>query len=120
MQFEFTTDKETEKLFEIVVEGLKRYFGHSETEAIALVNDFYLHSPYRLEDDWYHHDGAYATAARVHYYGFLNGADGGLDTWRKKEGYWDIPDEFMEYFRDHYYENDRPLIAELWKPKPGR
>jgi|SRR6185295_6798383 len=118
MEFAFTTDEDTAKLFEIVVEGLKRYFGHSEAEAISLVNDFYLHSPYRLEDDWYHHDGAYGTAARIHYYGFLNGEDGGLDNWRRKEGYWNIPDEFMEYFRDHYYENDRPLIAELWKPKP--
>lgn len=105
MEFAFTTDRETKKLFEVVVEGLKRYFGHSEVEAIRLVNDFYLHSPHRLEDDWYHHEGPYGTAARIHYYGFLH-EDGDFDSWRRKEGYVNPPAEFMEYFSDHYFEND--------------
>ena len=118
MQFAFKTDADTTKLFEIVVEALKQYFGHSEAAAVGLINDYYLHSAFRLEDDWYHHAGAYGTAARVHYFEFLKGDAAGLDDWTRREGHWNTPPEFLEYFRDHYFENDRPLIAELWKPKP--
>ena len=48
MKFAFKTDPDTTKLFEIVVEALKQYFGHSEAAAVGLINDYYLHSAFRL------------------------------------------------------------------------
>ena len=52
------------------------------------------------------------------YFEFLKGDGAGLDDWRREEGHWATPGEFLEYFRDHYFENDAPLIAELWKRRP--
>jgi hypothetical protein len=118
MQFAFETDDAANKFFEIVVWALETYFGHSEAEAMSLVNDYYLHNADWRDVSAYHHEGVYPTAARAHYFEFLKGDEAGFYSWKLREGHWHPPREVYEYFREHYFENDAPLIAELWKRKP--
>jgi hypothetical protein len=115
MQFAFEIDDSTAKLFEIVVWALKKFFGHSEETAVKLLSDYYLDNANWRDKYAYHHEGVYPSATRVHYFQYLKGDDAGFDAWKVKEGHWHPPREVYEYFREHYYENDAPLIAELWK-----
>ena len=104
MPFTFDTDPDTTILFEMVAWSLENYFGHDHDRAVGLVNDFYHANAARFEDDDYHHDGPYDSAARIHYEGFLRGDPSGFPTWRRDNGHLKPPPEALAYFREHLYE----------------
>ncbi len=102
MEFAFSTDGDTKKLFEIIVYVLKTYFGYAEQEAVDLVNTSHAAwSPYR-EDDFYHHDGFWESAVRIHYFTGLQGNPSEYHQWRR-DHYRRAPAEAWTYFRDHYF-----------------
>jgi hypothetical protein len=100
----FSADADTNRLLEIVAWNLVRFFGYSEQQASALVQAFYSGRSSRWGDDDYHHEGAFRSAAIMHYAGSNGGSLEGFHEWLRDEGYLKTPAEAQEYFREHYFD----------------
>jgi hypothetical protein len=110
MGFDFETDEVTKLLLENTVYFLQRYFGYSENKAIGLVNRYHKEwEPVHKNDDFYHHEGAFYVAVRIHYFMTLKGDEDEFFKWRR-ENYHDIPNEAIEYCELNFFkilENNR-------------
>lgn len=56
----------------------------------------------RSEDD-YHHEGAYRSAAMIHYLHTFSGHNGGMLQWLIENGHNNAPEAARAYFNSHYY-----------------
>lgn len=110
MQFNFTTDEDTVQLLMIAVYFLQHYFGYEENAAVEMVNDFDASrsdaSRESWGDDYYHHEGAYATAVEVHYLIGLGGDPAQFVEWRTAKHYDETPSEAKQYLRENYYKRE--------------
>lgn len=100
--FDFESDEDTEKLFEVVSWCLQRYFSHTPESALRTINHYYNEYRSSRSDDFYHHEGPYWVALLIHYCEDLRGEAGQFHAWRVQSGYQSIPAEVHEYFRTHY------------------
>jgi hypothetical protein len=107
MKFEFETDSDTIRLFEIVAHFLQQYFGYSQERAIQLINSYYIANKSWTEenrwgDDFYHYDGPFRVAALLHW---DETKDGNLDfvEWLRSKDLFQTPSAAIEYFRIHYF-----------------
>jgi hypothetical protein len=99
--FSFQTDDDTSRLLEVTAWCLEKYFQYSSIDAIEAINKYYdlrFH-----DDDFYHHEGAYWIALRVHYAMQVNGDRNWFDQWRIDHGYTSTPSEALAYFQQHYF-----------------
>ena len=99
----FSADADTNRLLEIVVWNLARFFAYPEQQAASLVRSFYSGRVLGWCDDDYHHEGAFRSAAIVHYASSNGGSLDGFHEWLRGTGYTDTPAESLEYFREHYF-----------------
>jgi hypothetical protein len=103
MQFSFETDDDTKRLFEIVVHFLQVYFGYDEQIAVDLVNQYYAKLKGIPQGDvFYHREGAWYVALRVHYIVGLHGDPDKFTPWTHDNGYVRTPSEALTYFKEHY------------------
>ena len=100
----FSADADTDRLLEIVAWNLARFFGHPEQQAASLVRAFYSGRVLSWCDDDYHHEGAFRSAAVIHYADAHSGSLDGFHEWLRDKGYTDTPAEALEYFREHYFD----------------
>lgn len=91
-------DSDTDRLLGIVAWNLTHFFGYDGTAAVELVRSWY---PNR-DDDFYHHEGAFRSAAFIHYSTTKNDARDFM-TWFLAQHFDEAEREALEYFRDHYY-----------------
>lgn len=102
-------DPDTERLLRIAASNLVHFFQYSETKADELVRSFYARwrSP-GWDDDFYHHEGAFRSAALMHY----SALHGGSTDFTHFTGWYheqqlDVPArEALEYFRENYFRRD--------------
>ena len=105
MEFDFTTDEDTKLLLEIAVWCLSEYFGHSEDEAVHLVNAFYDKFKDLWEDSFYHHEMPFRVAARMHYVIHLGGKNSEFSEWIIGTEWNQAPREAIEYFQQRFFDS---------------
>ena len=66
--FDIAKDTDTDRLLAIAIYFLTRYFGYSVNDAIDQARLCYTEHPTSWGDDFYHHEGAFRTAAWMHYH----------------------------------------------------
>lgn len=99
-------DADTIRVLEIAVDFLVRYFNHSRESAEHMMADFLETYGDRYDEDLIHHQSSYRVAATVHFVAGLEGSIDDAATWMVKEGHNNPPREALEYFREHYFEQD--------------
>jgi hypothetical protein len=104
MNFDFESDEDTLKLFQIVAHFLRQYFNYPQERAIDLVNKFYNERKDKLDDDMYHHASAFSIAVDIHYFEGLNLPSKNYLQWKKENNYIKTPKEAIEYFNQHYFD----------------
>jgi hypothetical protein len=103
MKFDFETDDESLKLFEITVHFLQVYFKYPAKEAVSMLNEYHRQwESIHQDDDFYHHIGAYESAVRIHYFQGLKADSRDYITWRMENGFNKTPREALEYWRNNY------------------
>ena len=100
-------DPDTDKLLRIVAWNLSRFFGYVGTDAEVLVRNFYARwqSP-GWGDDFYHHEGAFRSAALIHY-SELHGGTTSFSSFRDlfwAQNFDEFEREALEYFRETYFD----------------
>ena len=100
----FCDDADTDKLLSIVVWNLTRFFSYAPAAATELVSSFYSGFESSWGDDFYHHEGAYRSAALMHYVTTHNGDREGFIEWAVTNGHHNPPAESLAYFREHYFD----------------
>ncbi len=102
-------DPDTDRLLRIVAWTLARFFGYSDAAAERALLSFYArwHSP-GWGDDFYHHEGAFRSAALIHYSEINGGSTdfGRFFEWYREQDFDAAEREAQEYFREHYFKKE--------------
>jgi hypothetical protein len=105
----FSPDADTARLFDVIAWCLQRYFGHSEASAVGAINNYHeLFEHQHQGDDFYHREGAYWVALRIHYVMDLHGDPNKFEDFRREKGITRPPEEAQEFFRKHYFDPPPP------------
>ena len=100
-------DSDTDRLLRIVAWNLSRFFGYPDTAADALARSFYARwqSP-GWGDDFYHHEGAFRSAALMHYSALHDDTTDftRFPEWYEAQNFGDFEREALEYFREKYFD----------------
>src|SRR5688572_1719273 len=99
-------DSDTDKLLQVVCWALTRHFGHEASAAEALVRSSYERFASRWDDDFYHHEGAFRSAALLQY-SFVHGGTSdfnGFHDWYAAQGLFGAEHDTLEYFRQFYFD----------------
>lgn len=98
-------DRDNERLFQIAAWNLVRFFGYEQGAAEKLIVSFREHyrvfSPEWAENDnFYHHEGAFRSAAIMHYYAIHgNLMDfSGFHDWFRAQHFESVEQEACNYF----------------------
>ena len=102
MAFKFHTDEETKLLLDVTAHFLEEYFGYEESQAIDLINRYYI-AHKDEDDDYYHHLGPFHIAVLIHYIAGLQRDGRDFHQWKKDNGLIDAPKEAVDYTREHFY-----------------
>jgi hypothetical protein len=96
-----SNDADTDRLLGIVAWNLTRFFGYDDATAVALVRSTY---PMR-DDDFYHHEGAFRSAAFMHYSATHDGSTdfGTFLEWFRAQDFADAEREALEHYRETYF-----------------
>jgi hypothetical protein len=103
VEFAFTTDTDTKRLFEIAVHFLQQYFAYDLNDAVSLVNRYYQARATKHDDDYYHHEGSFQIAVQAHYFIGLSKDPAHYPEWKKEHGLINAPREAIDYFNEHYF-----------------
>ena len=95
-----TFDEDSVRFLSIVQYFLGQWFGNSEAAAEQAMDEFMADTSW--DEDMYHHEGAYRTAALIHYLRILGGERCDWLEWLQKHGHNPTPEEARKYFWDHY------------------
>lgn len=103
-------DPDTDKLLWIVVRNLVRWFGYEQAAAEQFMRSFYHQFVSSWGDDFYHHEGAFRTAALMHY---SAGRSGSTDfsrfpMWYRTQKFAEAEREALEHFRATYFSHRTP------------
>ena len=96
-------DEDTYRVLDIALYFLRKYFGHSEDEAKALMRCFFNDFAKRFDEDGIHHESSYRMAAIIHFLSHKKGSPDALGDWLLSSGHNQAPPEALEYFREHYF-----------------
>jgi hypothetical protein len=103
-----SADGDTNRLLNIAALDLTRFFGYSEQRALSLVSSFYVRFAARFENDFYHHEGAFRSAALMHY-SEVNGRTGDFgcfQQWFSGQELQEAEIKALSYFRDLYFKKE--------------
>jgi hypothetical protein len=103
-----SNDPDTNKLLSIVTWNLRRFFGYDTHDSQALVRSFYATYSSTWDDDFYHHEGPFRSAAFIHYMTTTGGMREGFMAWLDSQGFSQVPPESSEHFRQNYVIRRRP------------
>ncbi|MHB8751662.1 MAG: hypothetical protein ACYDBJ_21040 [Aggregatilineales bacterium] len=103
MKSEFGTDEVTQRILEIAVYFLQKYFGYTETQATEMMKRHYENS--KWNDDSYHYEGAFRIAASVHYVVGLGKDPIHFVDWLRENNVFNQPSDAAAYFREEFYRN---------------
>jgi hypothetical protein len=92
-------DSDTDRLLDIVIWNLTRFFGYDNAAAVGLVRSWY---PNR-DDDFYHHEGAFRSAAFIHYSTTQDGSRNFFE-WFRAQHFDEAEREALEHYRGHYFQ----------------
>jgi hypothetical protein len=99
-----SNDPDTDRLLAIVIWNLERFFGYTGQTAEELVRTSYP----KRDDDFYHHEGAFRSAALLHFSAIQEESSslGDFPMWLRAQNLDDAAREASEYFREHYFTRD--------------
>lgn len=97
-------DADTLRLLGIARDLLARHFGHTLEDADEMMNAFFSRFSNRFDEDFYHHYGAYHTAALLHFVMTLAGKPEDFSRWLVDSGHSKTPEDALEYFRLQYFD----------------
>ncbi len=110
----FSDDRDDETLLQVVAWNLVRFFGYEQDAAEKLIVTFREH--YRLlspewaeNDSFYHHEGAFRSAAFMHFYA-INGSSmgaGGFHDWFQAQHFESAEQEACNYFNAVFWTREK-------------
>jgi hypothetical protein len=97
-----SNDSDTDRLLNNVAWNLKRFFGYVDAAAIELVRSAYP----KRDDDFYYHEGAFRSAAFMHYSATHGGSISFEDfgVWFRAHDFADEERKALENYRETYFQ----------------
>jgi hypothetical protein len=100
-----SADPDTNRLLEVVAWVLAHSFGHPDGAAHLTVRSFYARNLARYDDDFYHHEGPFRSAAIIHYASTREGWNvQGFVEWLRGQDFRREQAEALEYYRKYYFD----------------
>jgi hypothetical protein len=98
-------DEETERLLQISVDFLSKFFGYSKDESDDYMEKFLESYSNEFDEDMLHHESSYRISVIIHYLIGLKGERNNLQNWLVENiNNKRTPNEALEYFQEHYFD----------------
>lgn len=107
MRYKQKFDNDTIKLLKISCDFLRIYFKHSEEDALKFMVGFLDMDSHPLNEDDFHHLGAYTMSAYVHYTQYMGGQLCNAWNWVVDNNHHQTPRSALMYFNENYFEDHR-------------
>jgi len=102
-----SNDSDTNRLLQVVCWALTRHFGHEAEAAEMLVRCSHVRFAGQWNDDFYHHEGPFRSAALLHYSSTHGGTTNfnGFHEWYAAQELGEAHSDTMEHFRQSYFDS---------------